>query len=61
LERHGLELRGMEVVDIGSWEGRASHPISVRLSPLHIQVKGDEKMTLEKFWQSRKCLAVWEE
>ena len=28
LERHGLTLRGEEVVDIGSWEGRASpaHP-----------------------------------
>jgi len=61
LERNGLELRGTEVVDIGSWEGRASHPISVRLSPLHVKVKGEEKMTLEKFWQSRKCLAVWEE
>lgn len=26
LERHGLELQGSEVVDIGSWQGKASHP-----------------------------------
>ncbi|HWE95790.1 MAG TPA: hypothetical protein VG269_17630 [Tepidisphaeraceae bacterium] len=60
LERHGLELRGSEVVDIGTWEGQASHPISVRLSPLHIHVVGDPKTTLETFWQSKKCLAVWD-
>ena len=61
LERHDLKLRGTEVVDIGSWEGKASHSISIRLSPLHIKLKGDPKMTLEKFWQSKKCLAVWED
>ena len=33
LERHDLKLDGSEVVDIGSWQGRISHPISVRLSP----------------------------
>ena len=59
LERHGLRLQGTEAVDIGSWKGRASHPISVRLSPLHIKVTGEPKMTLEQFWQERKCLAVW--
>ena len=64
---HGLpgaaraSASGTEVVDIGSWKGQASHPISIRLSPLHIQVVGDPKMTLEQFWQERKCLAVWEE
>jgi hypothetical protein len=61
LERHGLRLRGSEVVDIGSWKGKASHAISIRLSPLHIKVTGDPKTTLEQFWQERKCLAVWEE
>lgn len=61
LDRHGLALHGAEVVDIGSWEGQASHPISIRLSPLHIKVVGDPKMTLESFWQSKKCLAVWDE
>ena len=61
LERHGLRLQGAEVVDIGSWKGKASHPISIRLSPLHIPVTGDPKTTLEQFWQERKCLAVWEE
>jgi hypothetical protein len=61
LQRHGLTLLGAEVVDIGTWRGRASHPLSVRLSPLHIRVTGDPKMTLEQFWQDRKCLAVWEE
>jgi hypothetical protein len=59
LERHGLRLQGTEMVDIGSWKGKVSHPISIRLSPLHIHV-GDPKMTLEQFWQERKCLAVWE-
>lgn len=61
LERHGLTLRGEEVVDIGSWEGRASHPISVRLSPLTVRVTSDPKLTLEQFWQRKKCLAVWDE
>ena len=59
LERLGLRLQGTEVVDIGSWKGQASHPISVRLSPLHIRMTGDPKKTLEQFWQERKCLAVW--
>lgn len=61
LERHGLSLQGKELVDIGSWQGEASHPISIRLSPLHIKVTGNPKMTLETFWQDKKCLAVWEE
>jgi len=61
LERNGLKLTGDVVVDIGSWEGRASHPISIRLSPLHIPVTGNPKMTLESFWQGKKCLAVWQE
>lgn len=61
LERHGLTLRGEEVVDSGSWEGRASHPISIRLSPLTIRVTSDPKLTLEQFWQRKKCLAVWDE
>ncbi len=61
LYRNNLTLQGKEVVDIGSWNGRASHAISVRLSPLQIAVVGDPKMTLEKFWQSKKCLAVWED
>ncbi len=61
LERHGLHLQGTEVVDIGTWQGKASHPISVRLSPLHIKLAGNAKMTLEQFWQSKKCLAVWED
>jgi hypothetical protein len=60
LERHGLMLQGTERVDIGTWQGIASHPISVRLSPLQIKVVGSDSTTLEKFWQSKKCLAVWE-
>jgi len=60
LERHGLQLQGTEVVDIGSWKGQASHAISIRLSPLQIKVTGEPKKTLEQFWQERKCLAVWE-
>ncbi len=61
LRRKCLDLEGREVVDIGSWQGKASHTISIRLSPLQIRVIGDPKMTLEQFWQDKKCLAVWEE
>ena len=61
LHQHGLELRGSEVVDIGTWEGGRSHPISVRLSPLHIACVLDPKLTLEQWWQTKKCLAVWSE
>lgn len=58
LEKHGLELKGKEIVDIGSY-GHRSHKISVRLSPLTIKAFGQKKMTLEQFWQKKKCLAVW--
>ncbi|MBA4192274.1 MAG: hypothetical protein C0467_30255 [Planctomycetaceae bacterium] len=61
LREHGLELQGSEIVDIGTWQGERSHPISVRLSPLHIRCVLDEKLTLEEWWQSKKCLAVWSE
>ncbi|HYL99285.1 MAG TPA: hypothetical protein VEZ90_10045 [Blastocatellia bacterium] len=60
LTRHNLSLQGSTVVDIGSWQGQASHAISIRLSPLHVKVVGDDRMTLEAFWQSKKCLAIWE-
>jgi hypothetical protein len=60
LERHGMQLQGREVVDIGSWQGTASHALSIRLSPLHIKAAGQGKRTLEQFWQEKKCLAVWE-
>lgn len=59
LERHNLQLRGKEVVDIGTWEGTSSHALSVRLSPLTIPCAIRPKMTLEKFWQDKKCLAVY--
>ena len=59
LQRKGLTLHGNEVVDIGTWEGQRSHALSVRLSPLHIQCCLDERLTLEKWWQNNKCLAVW--
>jgi hypothetical protein len=61
LRRHGLELRGREVVDVGTWQGERSHPISVRLSPLQVRCALDSRLTLEEFWQTRKCLAVWVE
>jgi hypothetical protein len=61
LRAHEHTLRGQELVDIGSWQGDASHALSIRLSPLHIKCVGHEKMTLEKFWQSKKCLAIWED
>jgi hypothetical protein len=61
LQRNGLALRGSEVVDIGTWNGERSHPISVRLSPLHIRCALDPALTLEAWWQAKKCLAVWDE
>ena len=61
LKKRGLTLQGEEVVDIGTWKNEASHAISVRLSPLQLPVVGNPRMTLEKFWQSKKCLAVWED
>jgi len=61
LERHGRTLEGTEVVDIGSWQGKTSHAISIRLSPLTIKATGDPKLTLEQFWQRKKCLAVWDD
>lgn len=60
LNDNALKLLGKEVVDIGSY-GNRSHKISVRLSPLTIKVVGNPKMTLEKFWQNKKCLVVWED
>lgn len=60
LHRYGLTLLGNEVIDIGSWNGQASHAISIRLSPLSVRVVGDSKTTLEQFWQEEKCLAIWE-
>lgn len=59
LEARGLSLRGDALVDIGTWKNQASHAISVRLSPLQVPCHGFPKLTLEKFWQSKKCLAVW--
>jgi hypothetical protein len=61
LQRNGLELRGTEIVDIGSWEGRGSHALSIRLSPLTIRCALEPGRTLEQFWQRRKVLAVWED
>ena len=55
----GLQLEGRAVVDIGTWKGEYSHALSVRLSPLHVKVVGDPRLSLESFWQRKKCLAVW--
>ncbi len=60
LKRNHLELQGQEVVDIGTM-GNRSHALSVKLSPLTIPCVVHPKWTLEKFWQEKKCLAVWEE
>lgn len=61
LREHDVALCGTEVVDIGSWQGKRSHAISERLSPLQIPCAIAPNMTLEQFWQSRKCLAIWED
>lgn len=57
----GRSLEGTEIVDIGTWQGMRSHAISVRLSPLHIRCVIDPKRTLEEWWQTEKCLAIWVE
>lgn len=61
LRQHGLVLAGHDVVDIGSWEGKASHALSIRLSPLTIACCLDERVSLESWWQDQKVLAVWSE
>lgn len=59
LRENKLVLQGSKVVDIGSWQGKRSHSISDRLSPIHIKCCISPKLTLEKYWQTKKCLAVW--
>ncbi len=59
LQEHKISLLGNEAVDIGTWEGKRSHAISVRLSPLQVKCCLDERLTLEKWWQEKKCLAKW--
>lgn len=61
LNRNELNLRGPEVVDIGAWDSGTSPPIGIRLSAAHVTAVGNHKMSLEKFWQSKKCLAVWKD
>lgn len=58
LRRHDLKLQGNVVVDIGTYDGQCSHAISVRLSPLAIKCCVKPRMTLESYWQEKKCLAV---
>lgn len=58
LKDNNLKLNGTEVVDIGSY-GISSHAISIRLSPLTIKCVLNTNITLEKFWQDKKCLAIW--
>ena len=38
-----------------------SHALGVRLSPLQIKAATNPRMTLEQYWQEKKCLAVWDE
>jgi hypothetical protein len=49
LGRHGRRLERAEVVDIGTWQGRASHPAGLRLTPLNVPLAGTRKMTLKPF------------
>lgn len=60
LKNKNLTLLGNEMVDIGTY-GSRSHKLSVRLSPLTIKVTGNPNMTLETFWQDKKCLVIWED
>jgi hypothetical protein len=41
------------------WSGRWRQ--ATHLSPFHILVTGDPKMTLEQLWQEKKCLAAWDD
>ena len=61
LQQHNLKLEGSEIVDIGTWGNISSHKISVRLSPLQIKVVFDDKITLEKYWQEKKVLVIWDD
>jgi len=56
--RRGRRLDGNDVVDIGS-HGTRSHALSVRLSPSQVPCICLPSWSLEKFWQRKKCLAVW--
>lgn len=60
LLEHDIALEGSERVDIGSY-GNRSHAISARLNPSQIPCCVHPRMSLEKFWQKRKVLAVWDE
>ncbi len=60
LKNQNLQLEGTEIIDIGTWKNNHSHPISVKLSPLHIKFMDNEKMALEQYWQEKKVLVVWE-
>jgi len=59
LRENNLALQGDQLMDIGTWGNLHSHKLSVRLSPLQIKVIGNDKMTLEKYWQEKKVLVVW--
>ena len=56
LRERNLTLLGNELMDIGTWKNEYSHTLSVRLSPLQIKVIGNDKMTLEKYWQEKRYL-----
>ncbi|MDU1891716.1 MAG: hypothetical protein E6767_13595 [Dysgonomonas sp.] len=61
LREHLLTLKGTDLMNIGTWGNIHSHKLSVRLSPLQIKVIGNEKMTLEKYWQEKKVLVIWKD
>jgi hypothetical protein len=48
--------RSIEAFESEGWQ---PHPIAVRLSPLTIRCAIKPKMTLEAYWQERKCLVVY--
>lgn len=61
LDRLGRELTGKERIAIGTWGskyGKKYPPISHQLSPFKIPLWCDRRISVEKFWQEYKYLAV---
>jgi len=58
---HAEATTGVDLQVPATYDGKYSHPISVRLSPLTIECCVKPKMTLESYWQEKKCFAVYVE
>jgi hypothetical protein len=64
IEELGRKLQGKEIVAIGTYgykDGIKYPPISWELSPFRMPLWCDKKLSVEKFWQEYKYLAVKDE